>query len=172
MSLTAFRRPAGGIVIALGLAALVGCSSQRPPAPEKAPTTGMVANVGSVVVTVSQALPADRQDRFARVDGQSRLVRAMESELTRAGKLDRQTGRVLDIQVTRYRLRSGAAVFWFGLMAGADLLDVKATVREGDSILEEYTTGAGTTGAFAGLDQVSRFEKLATAVAARVVKQL
>ena len=79
---------------------------------------------------------------------------------------------MLDIQVTRYRLRSGAAVFWFGLMAGADILDVKATVREGDRILKEYTTGAGTSGAFAGLDQVSRFEKLATAVSQRVVKQL
>jgi len=172
MSFTTFNRRGAAIVIALGLAAVVGCSSQRPASPEKTPTTGMVANVGSVVVTVSEALPADRQDRFTRVDGPSRLVRAMESELTRAGRLDRQTQRVLDIQVTRYRLRSGAAVFWFGLMAGADLMDVKATVREGDRIVEEYTTGAGTTGAFAGLDQVSRFEKLATAVAQRVVKQL
>ena len=79
---------------------------------------------------------------------------------------------MLEIQLTRYRLRSGATTFWFGLMAGADILDVTATVREGDRILEKYTTGAGTTGAFAGLDQVSRFEKLATAVAERVVKQL
>ena len=76
------------------------------------------------------------------------------------------------IQVTRYRLRSGATVFWLGLMAGADMLDVRATVREGETVLEDYTTGAGTTGAFAGLDQVSRFEKLATAVAQRVVNQL
>jgi len=57
-------------------------------------------------------------------------------------------------------------------IVGADLLDVRATVREGETVLKDYTTGAGTTGAFAGLDQVSRFEKLATAVAERVVKQL
>jgi len=57
------NRRGATIVIALGLAAVVGCSSQRPASPEKAPTTGMVANVGSVVVTVSEALPADRQDR-------------------------------------------------------------------------------------------------------------
>jgi len=161
-----------GIVLALGLTAVAGCSSQRPPSPQKLPTAGSVATVGNVVVTVSEAVAADRQERFAKVDGPSRLMRAIESELTHAARLDRQSGRVLDIQVTRYRLRSGAAVFWFGLMAGADILDVKATVREGDRILKEYTTGAGTSGAFAGLDQVSRFEKLATAVSQRVVKQL
>ena len=161
-----------GIVLALGFAVVAGCSSQRPPSPEKPPAAGTVATVGSVVVTVSETVAADRQERFAKVDGPSRLIRAIESELTRAARLDRQSGRVLDIQVTRYRVRSGATVFWFGLMAGADVLDVKATVREGDRILKEYATGAGTTGAFAGLDQVSRFEKLATAVAQRVVKQL
>ena len=161
-----------GITLAFAVGAAPGCSSQHPPSTEKAPTAGLVSNVGRVVVTVSEAVPADRQERFAKVDGPSRLSRAIESELTRAGRLDRQSGRVLEIQLTRYRLRSGATTFWFGLMAGADILDVKATVREGDRILGEYTTGAGTTGAFAGLDQVSRFEKLATAVAQRVVKQL
>jgi len=161
-----------GIVFALGLTAVASCSSHRPPSPQKLLSAGTVGTVGSVVVKVSEVVAADRQERFAKVDGPSRLMRAIESELTHAARLDRQSGRVLDIQVTRYRLRSGAAVFCFGLMAGADILDVKATVREGDSILEEYTTGAGTSGAFAGLDQVSRFEKLATAVSQRVVKQL
>ena len=161
-----------GIVLAFGLTGVSGCSSQHPVSPEKSPTAGLVANVGSVVVTVSEALARDRQERFAKVDGPSRLTRAIESELTHAGRFDRQSARVLEIQLTRYRLRSGATMFWFGLMAGADVLDVKATVREGERILEEYTTGAGTTGAFAGLEQVSRFEKLATAVAQRVVKQL
>ena len=161
-----------GIVLALGLAGVPGCSSQRAPAPEKPSTAATIVNVRSVVVTVSEAVAADRQERFAKVDGPSRLTRAIESELTRAGRLDRESGRLLQVQVTRYRLRSGAATFWFGLMAGADLLDVNVTVLEGDKTLEEYTTGAGTTGAFAGLDQVSRFEKLATAVARRVVNNL
>ncbi len=169
--LSASSRRLVGIVLALGLTAAAGCSSQRPPSPQNLPTAGSVATVGSVVVTVSEAVAADRQERFAKVDGPS-LMRAIESELAHAARLDRQSGRVLDIQVTRYRLRSGAAVFWFGLMAGADILDVKATIREGDRILKEYTTGAGTSGAFAGLDQISRFEKLATAVSQRVVKQL
>jgi len=160
------------IVLALGLAAAVSCSAQRPASPEKAPSAATVPNVGSVVVTVVETLPADRQERFVKVDGASRLARAVESELTRAGRFDRRSGRVLGLQVTRYRLRSGATVFWLGLMAGADVLDVRATVRDGETVLKDYTTGAGTTGAFAGLDQVSRFEKLATAVAERVVKQL
>ena len=159
-----------GIILALGLS--VGCSSQRAPGPVPAPAAVSVPGVASVVVTVAGSIPLDRQERFTKVDGPSRLTRAIESELSHAGRLDRESGRVLEVQVTRYRLRSGATTFWFGLMAGADLLDVKATVRTGDQVLKEYTTGAGTTGAFAGLDQVSRFEKLASAVSKRVVEQL
>jgi hypothetical protein len=126
--LSASSRRLVGMVLALGLTAFAGCSPQRPASPQLQ-TAGTVATVGSVVVTVSEAVTADRQERFAKVDGQSRLMRAIESELTHAARL-------------------------------------------GDSILKEYTTGAGTSGAFAGLDQVSRFEKLATAVSERVVKQL
>src|SRR5437762_1039563 len=104
-----------GIVLALGLAGVPGCS-QRAPAPEKPSTAATIANVRSVVVTVSEAVAADRQERFAKVDRPSRLTRAIESELTRAGRLDRESGRLLQVQVTRYRLRSGATTFWFGLM--------------------------------------------------------
>jgi hypothetical protein len=171
-SFIASHRRLMGIILAVGLSVAAGCSSQRAPGPVKSPAAASVPAVASVVVTVDESVPRDRQERFTKVDGPSRLTRAIESELTHAGRLDRQSGRVLEVQVTRYRLRSGATMFWFGLMAGADLLDVKATVRTGDQVLKEYTTGAGTTGAFAGLDQVSRFEKLATAVSKRVVQQL
>ena len=159
-------------IAGIALVVLLGCSSQRAPAPEKTPAAASIPAVASVVVTVAESLPADRQDRFRRVDGQSRLVRAIEAELGHSGKLDRQSGRLLEVQVTRYRLRSGATTFWLGVMAGADVLDVEATVRNEGQILKQYTTGAGTTGAFAGLDQISRFEKLATAVSRRVVQQL
>ena len=168
-SFIASHRRLMGIILAVGLSVAAGCSSQRAPGPVKSPAAASVPAVASVVVTVDESVPRDRQERFTKVDGPSRLTRAIESELTHAGRLDRQSGRVLEVQVTRYRLRSGATMFWFGLMAGAD---VKATVRTGDQVLKEYTTGAGTTGAFAGLDQVSRFEKLATAVSKRVVQQL
>src|SRR2546427_2420044 len=106
-----------GIVLALGLTSVAGCSSQRPPSPQKLPTAGTVATVGSVVVTVSEAVAADRQERFVKGDGPSRLTRAIESELTHAARLDRQNGRGLDIEGTRDRLRSGAAGVLVGLLA-------------------------------------------------------
>jgi hypothetical protein len=85
--------------------------------------------------------------RFNAVDGASRLSRSMESALAKQGRLDPSSPRVLDLQVTKYRLRSGATVFWFGLMAGADVLDVTGTVHEGDQTVRTVSTGAGTTGA-------------------------
>src|SRR5947208_16428040 len=117
--LSASSRRLVGIVLALGLTAVAGCSSQRPPSPQNLPTAGAVATVGSVVVTVSEAVAADRQERFAKLDGPSRLTPAIESESTHAARLGRQSRRVLDTQVTLYRPRSGAAVFSFVLTAGA-----------------------------------------------------
>src|SRR5437667_24479 len=106
-----------GIVLALGLAGVPGCSSQRAPAPEKPSTAATIANVRSVVVTVSEAVAADRQERFAKVDGPSRLTRAIASELSRAGRLERDSRRPPRFPATRDRLPAGAATFWVGLVA-------------------------------------------------------
>jgi hypothetical protein len=165
------RTSCGRIALVVTLGALVACSSQKGPEPEKDPSR-LVASVDKVVVTTAATLPTDRKERFDKVDGTSRLTRAVESELRKGNRLDPQSGRVLEVEVIRYRVRSGATTFWFGMMAGVDMLDVKATVREGDKVVSEFATGAGSTGAFAGLNQESRFEKLATAVAERVVKGL
>jgi hypothetical protein len=158
------------VVLGAVLASLAACATQSGPSP--AVSGPPVPSISRVTVQPGPSLPPERVQRFNAVDGASRLSRAMESALAKAGKLDPSSPRVLDVQVTRYRLRSGATMFWFGLMAGADLLDVTGTVHEGDQTVRTVSTGAGTTGAFAGLDQVSRFEKLAGAVTERMMKQL
>lgn len=167
-----FSRSLTGAILALaiGLVTLSGCAAEKasPPRPPGTPPV----TVSHVAVSVAPSLSADRVQAFNGVDGSSRLTRALESALTKAGTLDPSSPRVLDVQVTKYRMRSGATVFWFGLMAGGDLLDVTATVSEGGQAVRTVSTGAGTSGAFAGLDQVSRFEKVSGAVAERVVKQL
>lgn len=167
-----FARNLGHVVLGIGLAGAVACSSGRGPSPGAAEVGEPVPSVGRVVVTMSSALPADRRSRLEAVDGPSRLARAVEAELRRAGRIAPQSSRVLTLEVTKYRMRSGATVFWAGLMAGGDFLEVAATVTEGDRTVRSFTTGAGTSGAFAGLDQVSRFEKVTGAVAQRVVKAL
>jgi hypothetical protein len=158
------------IALCAGMAGLPGCGGRSQPSP--AATGAPVAQVGRVVVMPASSLPADRVERFQAVDGTSRLTRAIEAALSKAGKFDPASPLVLDVQVTKYRMRSGATVFMAGVMAGGDLLDVDATVREDQRTIRSITTGAGSMGAFVGLDQVSRFEHLTAAVAERVVAQL
>jgi hypothetical protein len=105
----------------------------------------LVAKVGKVVVTVAAAVADDREDRFDKVGGTERLTAALTEELTSTGRFDAGSPEVLQVTVTSYRMRSGAAVFMAGMMAGGD---------------------AG------GLDQQSRFDRVAKAVAERVVAQL
>jgi hypothetical protein len=153
------------------LLAALGCGSHQSPSPAAAVPVGNVSNVGRIIVTVAPAVAADREARFQKVDGTSRLATAVETELTKVGRFDRESPRVMDVVVTKYRLRSGASVLMLGMMSGGDMMEVAITVRERDRDLVSYSTGAGSV-ARGGLDQVSRFERLAHAVAERVVKQL
>jgi hypothetical protein len=131
-----------------------------------------VSDVGAVTVSTADALDADRRTRFEKAEGASRLERAVEAELTRAGRFNRESPRMLDVQVVRYRMRSGATVVWLGIMSGSDLVEVKVTEREGDRVVRGYSTGAASAGAYKGIDQVSRLESLATALAKRIVAEL
>lgn len=173
------RRHVGVLAFALGVIGVAACSSERPASPKKPLIGEIVLDVGDVVVTVSEAVPGDWQQRLAETYGTTRLRTAVWEALMRVAKLDRQSPRVLEIQVVRFRLRStrlaSSLAFWFGWMAvgmaGADYLDVKATVRDGSRTTREYTTGAATMGLFTTEDW-DRFEKLARTVADRVAEQL
>jgi len=156
-------------VIALTIFGIVACGSGRShPAPVGAP----VPQVGSVVVAVSPDLPADRRDRLTKLGATFMLKGALEAALAKAGKLDAQSPIALQVDITKFRMRSGATVFWLGVMAGGDFLDVRAAAHDGDRTLRQVETGAGSMGGFAGLTQDSRFEHLARAVADRVTKDL
>jgi len=144
-----------------------GCASQHQPAPVPA---GPIPIIGRVDVSLSGTIAADRAARFEKVDGPSRLATAIEAELERKGRFDRDAPGVLDVSVTKYRMRSGASVFMWGLYAGGDLVDVAVALRSGEHVVLGFTTGAGGVGG--GFDQVSRFERVAKAVAERVVAEL
>jgi hypothetical protein len=75
--------------------------------------------------------------------------------------------------VTRFRLRSTATGVWVGAMAGADMLDVTATLVRGGEAVRTVSTGVG--GIAAGLIKPSatgRFNGLVREVARRLVKEL
>jgi hypothetical protein len=155
---------------ALGVVAFVwGCSS----GPAHVPPVGEpVPQVGNVAVTVSNALPADRQARLEKLGATFMLKGALEAALAKAGKLDAKSPVVLNVEITKFRMRSGGTVFMFGAMAGGDVLDVRAGARDGERALRQVDTGVGSIGAWAGLSQDSRFARLIQACAERVVKEL
>ena len=156
-------------VVTLAILAVVGCGSARS---HPAPVGASVPQVGSVIVGLSPDLPTDRRDRLNRLGATFMLKGALEAALAKVGKLDVQSPVALQVDITKFRLRSGATVFWLGAMAGGDFLDVRAAARDGDRTLRQVDTGAGSLGGFAGLTQDSRFEHLARAVADRVTKDL
>jgi hypothetical protein len=163
------RRPVPVALLALVLLGIASCASERAhPAPVGEP----VPQVGSVTVAFSPDLPTDRRERLDKLGAPFMLRGALEAALSKAGKLDTKSPVVLQVEITKFRLRSGASVFWFGAMAGGDFLDVKAAAHDGDRTLRQVDTGAGSIGAWAGLSQDSRFERLTRAVAERVTKQL
>ncbi|MFN2377274.1 MAG: DUF4410 domain-containing protein [Candidatus Binatia bacterium] len=168
------RSPLASLSIAL-VAALTfaACSASSPPT-EKAMDRGgpRIDTVSAVVVTVNPRLPSDKQTRFENAEGPSRLERSLEAKLSQTGRLRRDSPNVLEVDVTSYRMRSGAAVFWVGAMAGADALGVTVTIRDGSGIVRTFPTGAASIGAYAGLDQVSRLERLVEATALRILNDL
>lgn len=152
--------------------ALAACGPKSAPAPAGLTASGgPVAKIGSVQVTVADAVADDRETRFTKVDGVARMTAALTAELAKTGRFDASSPNVLNVQVTKYRMRSGAAVFMAGMMAGADQMEVNVTVTDKGATVKQFTTGAGSVMG-GGLDQNSRFERVSAAVAERVVAQL
>ena len=102
-------------LIALTIFGIVACGSERShPVPVGAP----VPQVGSVVVAMSPDLTTDRRDRLNKLGATFMLKGALEAALSKAGKLDAQSPVALQVDITKFRMRSGATVFWLGAMAG------------------------------------------------------
>lgn len=158
------------IVGSLVATAICGCSSHQESAQK---VVGLpVKDVGTIIVTVSDKVDPDDQQIFKEVDGTPRLKQALEKAVANVAKLNAVSPRVLEVQVTGFRLRSGATVFWAGVMAGVDTLDVDVAVRDGQQITRSYTTGVGSSGIAGGLTSSSRFQPMADVVAERVADEL
>ena len=163
---------ARSVVFALGLALLASCSSRSAQEPEAAGIGQPGVDVGSITVTLAPSLEADAKTVFDEVNGTIRLKAAVEGILTKVGRLKPGSPRAMEVEVTDFRLRSGATVFWVGIMAGVDILDVTVTVRDGSQIVRQFSTGVGSSGIAGGLSSSSRFQPMADVVADRVAEQL
>lgn len=163
------QRGLGIIALALNVAA---CSSHQPATVEGPLANAPTQRISVVAVKLAGEVAADARDSFTEMDGSARLRAATERKIASIGKLDPSSHRVLELEVDKYRVRSGATVFWLGIMAGVDYMDVVARVYDGETLVKEFATGAGTSGAFAGLTSSSRFDLLVQAVAERVAEKL
>ena len=156
-------------VAIIAAVALSACNAKRPPVPSAAALKVLPA----VTVTVDPQLDAERAAAFNKSDGPTLLRDAVLAELGKTNKGATLQGTQVQLQVTRFRLRSTATGVWFGGMAGADMLDVSVSlVRDGTT---ERTFATGTGGIAAGLIKPSaegRLNGLVTTVAERVVAQL
>ena len=162
-----------GSILRIGLLLAVvfagGCSSKTA---EPTSIGARVSDVGNIVVSYASSIAADDRKLLDEVNGGPRLKTAVEGELGKAAKLRSGSSRVLEIEVTEFRLRSGATVFLAGIMAGVDTLQVKVRVREGAQVVREFTTGDSTSGGFSGFSSSSRYQTMADAVAERLRTEL
>lgn len=118
-------------------------------------TLGTFATFGPVsdvqVTFRPGALDADAASDY-RSNSISWTFRAvLLSELSRKGKTASQ-GATVEFAVTDFRLCSGAAVFWVGVMTGGDRLAGTVTVRRGATVLKSFEASAkGLESAWSGM---------------------
>ncbi len=130
--------------IALGilLMMLVGCSASQPDlsdAPLEAADGPRIAAVSRVVVSVLPDLDAGRAERLQQEEADAMLQRTIEGELSKGGRLTPDHGPSLEVTISHFRLRSTAASFWLGSMAGNDSMHIEVEVRDEEEPIKSFT---------------------------------
>ena len=129
------------IVLALASCMLgFGCSSAR--VFQTSGSMGSVGTVSDVHVSIHPGSLDVDTESYYRTNSISGLLRtAVLAELRRKGKVD-TNGAKIEISVTDFRLRSGSAVFWVGVMAGSDHIASVIVVKKGNISLKTFEASA------------------------------
>ena len=159
-------------IIALLWAAAIlttGCASET-----TSPTSGAkVADVGKVVVTIGSSVNGDNRKLLDEISAPERLQVAIQTSLTKAGKFNSASPRVLEAQVTDLRLRSRVTTFMTSQWSGIDALTVEVTVRQGEQVVRQFPSGYLPTGTLSpNASWRFRFETMALATAERIAQTL
>ncbi len=128
----------------------VGCSSAR--VFQTSGTDGSVGAVSDVQVSLKPGTLDASAESDYRANSISGSIRsALLAELRRKGKTAAQ-GATVEFTVTDFRLRSGSAVFWSGIIAGGDRLAGTVTVKNGATVLKTFEASAkGSESAWSGM---------------------
>lgn len=133
------------------------------------------AMVKSVVVTLDESgLSSDRLSKAEAYDLVSRITQDIELRLQQNSSYDANNGGLaLHLNVTAFRLRSGASAFWLGVMAGADIIAVDVDVKKGSKIVKSFKTDISTVlGGMALPAPTQRVNRMSKGLAIRVAKGL
>lgn len=128
------------IILLAACSIAVGCSSAR-----VFQTSGNDVTVGAIsdvqVMLKPGALDADAETDYRSNSISGSIRSALRAELSRRGKIA-DHGAVVEFTVTDFRLRSGSAVFWIGVMAGPDRLAGTVSVKSGNVVLKTFEASA------------------------------
>ena len=151
----------------------IGCTSSR--VFQTAGTATPTPLVSDVEVTLDANFSPSPAYRSISMSGTIR--HALIKELRRKKRLG-PGGTTLEFVVTDFRLRTGSAVFWTGIMAGGDHVAGIVTLREGGTQAKTFDVSAkGIDSMYSGIFMLrltsgSRADHFAKMLAAEIVDQL
>jgi hypothetical protein len=126
------------------------------------------------VVTLGTSLEQDRVEVAKTYTLLGRIEEDVRSVLQEKGSYDSAaSGITLNINVSDFRLRSGASAFWLGAMAGADRLAVNVDAEANGANLKTFKTDTSTIlGGIALPAPTQRVNRMSKALAKRIVDKL
>ena len=129
--------------------------------------------VNNVHVIYGDALNEEKTARLDKLKGKSMLADEIQFQLQSANRFQAAGDTKLDVTVTNFRIRSGASVFWLGMMAGVDVIDVSVAVVQNGQTIKTVTTGISTgLGGLAYASQDKRMKRMVDGLARRVLYEL
>jgi len=80
---------------------------------------------------------------------------------------------LVNVEIVKMRVRSTASAIWWGMMAGADVIDVHVSVSENGHRLKDFETGVSTSlGGFIYGAQGKRITRMIDALSKRIAADL
>jgi len=162
--------------LALSLVALLSACASPPErgAPRVAlPKSGPGGVAGVQIDANASTLPADRLASFEAAGGAGAAANAVASQLHKRAQPPCEAPCSMEVDVTRFRLRSSSNAFWLGMMAGADSIAVKVDGKHANVVVKSFQTDTSTVlGGIAFGSSVKRFDRLLATLAERIVAGL